>query len=46
MRPLVEGGVKMMFGPNVKKANTGFTKVEKQEKVWAEAIRLGDLIGK
>lgn len=38
--------IKMMFGPDFKTADIGFTKVEKQEKVWAEAIRLGDLIGK
>jgi hypothetical protein len=38
--------VEMMFGPDVKTADIGFTKVEKREKVWAEAIRLGDMIGK
>jgi hypothetical protein len=30
--------VKMMFAPHVKTADIGFTKFEKQKKVWMQAI--------
>lgn len=39
-------GIKMMFGPDAKSTDFGYTKIEDQESVWDEAIRLGGMIGK
>ena len=38
--------VQLLFGPDAKTADFGYTRVEDQEKVWTEAKRLGGLIGK
>ncbi len=38
-------GVKMMLGPDAKTADFGYTRVEDQEDVWKEAMRIGGLIG-
>ena len=38
-------GVQLMFGPGAKTTEIGYTRVENQETVWAEADRLGQHIG-
>ncbi len=38
-------GVKMFYGPDAKTSEIGYTRVEDQEKVWAEAARIGRHIG-
>jgi hypothetical protein len=38
-------GVQLLFGPDVKTADFGYSKVEDQEEVWAQAVRIGTLIG-
>ncbi len=37
--------VQLMYGPEAKTAEIGYARVEDQEAVWAEAARLGGLIG-
>lgn len=37
-------GIKMMFGPDVKAADVGYSSVENQTAVWGEAKKLGRLI--
>lgn len=37
--------VQLLFGSDAKTTDFGYTKVEDQEDVWAEAIRIGSLIG-
>jgi len=37
--------VQLFFGPDAKTSEIGYTRVEDQEKVWAEAARLGRRIG-
>lgn len=38
-------GVQLLFGPDAKTTDFEYNKVEDQEQVWAEAIRLGGQIG-
>jgi hypothetical protein len=38
-------GVKMMYGPDARTADFGYSRVESQEDVWDEAARIGHLIG-
>ena len=38
-------GVQMLYGPDVKTSEIGYTRVEDQAEVWAEAVRLGGVIG-
>lgn len=40
------GGVKAMYGPDAKKSDIGYSRVEDQKEVWEEAIRIGHLINK
>ena len=38
-------GLKMIYGPEAKTSDFGYSKVEDQEEVWEEAMRIGRLIG-
>ncbi len=38
-------GVQLLFGPDAKASEIGYTRVEDQAKVWTESMRLGNLIG-
>ena len=38
-------GVQMLYGPDARTSEIGYNRVEDQEMVWAEAARLGGLIG-
>lgn len=38
-------GVQLLYGPDAKTSEIGYTRVEDQEKVWAEAARIGRRIG-
>ncbi len=38
-------GLQLLYGPAAKTADIGYTRVEAQGEVWAEAVRLGGLIG-
>ncbi len=37
-------GVKVLYGPDAKTSNYGYTRVEDQEKVWEAAVEIGHLI--
>ncbi|MBT8350225.1 MAG: flavodoxin family protein [Deltaproteobacteria bacterium] len=39
-------GVKVLYGPDSKTSDFGYSRVEDQKEVWEEAIRIGHLIGK
>jgi multimeric flavodoxin WrbA len=39
-------GVKILYGQDAKTSDHGYSRVEDQEEVWKEAIRIGRLIGK
>ncbi len=38
-------GLKVMYGPDAKTSDYGYSRVEDQKEVWEEAIRIGRLIG-
>jgi multimeric flavodoxin WrbA len=38
-------GLKVLYGPDAKTSDYGYTRVEDQKEVWEEAIRIGRLIG-
>ncbi|MGB5991006.1 MAG: flavodoxin family protein [Desulfobacterales bacterium] len=38
-------GLKMMYGPDAKTSDFGYSRVEEQNEVWKEATRIGRLIG-
>jgi hypothetical protein len=38
--------LKVMYGPDARTTDFGYTKVEDQKEVWEEAVRIGRLIGK
>ncbi|MBA7537536.1 hypothetical protein ES705_29805 [subsurface metagenome] len=39
-------GMKVLYGPDSKTSDFGYSRVEDQKEVWEEAIRIGHLIGK
>lgn len=39
-------GLKVLYGPDAKTSDYGYSRVEDQKEVWEEAIRIGLLIGK
>ena len=38
--------LKVMYGPDARTSDFGYTKVEDHKEVWEEAVRIGRLIGK
>ena len=39
-------GLKVLYGQDAKTSDYGYTRVEDQEQVWKEAIRIGSILGK
>ncbi len=38
-------GLKVLYGPDARASDFGYSRVEDQKEIWEEALRIGRLIG-